>query len=178
MNIIILLLIGINCYVYYNIYNGKLDLDDLGSSYLYVFVRRDYKRLLTSAFAHMSPLHLMFNMYSLYNIGNVITRLFGTIHFLIIFFVTMILGQLFALYLRHSNSDDYTMSVGASGAIFGLFGVYFMTIIRIFGIAGIGSITPTIVSMVILSFMPGIDSKAHICSLAVGVVLGYLMLML
>lgn len=178
MNLIILLLIGINCYVYYNIYTGKLDLDDLGASYLYVIVRKDYKRLITSAFAHMTPLHLIFNMYSLYNIGTLIIRLFGPVHFLLIFFTTIILGQIFALYIRHSNQDDYTMSVGASGAIFGLFGVYFMTIIRVFGFAGISAIMPSIVTMIILSFMPGIDSKAHICSLAVGVVLGFVLLMI
>lgn len=178
MNPIILFLIGINCFVYYNIYTGKFDLDDLGASYLYVIVRKDYRRLITSAFAHMSPMHLMFNMYSLYNIGSVVIRLFGTVRFLLIFFTTIILGQVFALYIRHSNADDYTMSVGASGAIFGLFGVYFMTIIRVFGITVISSVMPSIVTMVILSFMPGIDSKAHICSLAVGVVLGFIFLMI
>ncbi|MDO4198467.1 MAG: rhomboid family intramembrane serine protease [Erysipelotrichaceae bacterium] len=178
MNLAVLILIVINCLIYFLQYTDKIQVEDMYSSYLNVFVRKDYSRLIKSGFAHSSIMHLICNMYSLYSIGNAIVFMFGTVMFLVIYFVTMILGQVFALLLRHASHDDYTASVGASGAIFGLIGVYFMVILRLYGFSGFQSIIPSMIPLILISFMPGIDSKGHICSMAVGVVIGYILMTL
>lgn len=79
---------------------------------------RDYKRLLTSGFLHVSWGHLVLNLFGLYAFGAAIERALGVGGFLLIYFGSMIGGGLLAL-LIHRRHPDYS-SVGASGAICGL----------------------------------------------------------
>ena len=73
-------------------------------------------RLITSTFLHASLLHLLFNMYALYIIGNQLESYIGKIKFLIVYLVSAISGSLMSCVFTTG------ISVGASGAIFGLLG--------------------------------------------------------
>jgi membrane associated rhomboid family serine protease len=74
-------------------------------------------RLLTSMFLHGSLLHLLFNMVTLWQAGQLVERLFGTARFLALYVVAGLCGSLASvLWNPHVNS------VGASGAIFGIIG--------------------------------------------------------
>lgn len=171
-----ILLILINIVVFILIRTGRLQIEDLGMSYHLVFNRKQYYRLLTTAFTHREITHILFNMMSLYNVGSTIELLFGHFGFLLIYFGSMIIGHIIALQLRHNDRDDYTMSIGASGAIYGIIGAYFLLIVKFYGFSAIGEMLRPIISMVVLSLLPGIDGKSHISCMAVGMAIAYLLI--
>ena len=78
----------------------------------------EYYRLLTCIFLHGGIIHITCNMYSLYIIGTQLESFFGKIRYLIIFLLSGICGSVLSLAFSNSNS----ISIGASGAIFGLLG--------------------------------------------------------
>ena len=51
-------------------------------------------RMLTSGFLHVDWLHLGFNMYALYLFGKVVDSSFGTLNFVLIYFVSLIAGSM------------------------------------------------------------------------------------
>jgi membrane associated rhomboid family serine protease len=75
----------------------------------------DWWRVITGGFLHAGFLHLLFNMYVLYVAGSILEPGIGTPRFLGIYFVSLVAGSLGALIV-----DPNTVTVGASGAIFGL----------------------------------------------------------
>jgi membrane associated rhomboid family serine protease len=79
---------------------------------------KDYKRIITSAFLHVSWTHLVFNMLALYFFSSSIESSLGPFHFLIIYFASIIGGNLLSLYI-HRFHHRYS-SAGASGAICGV----------------------------------------------------------
>jgi len=83
-----------------------------------VLINKDYKRLVTSGFLHVSWTHLIFNMVSLYFFSGIVEYSGGSLQYLIIYFASLIGGDLLSL-LIHRNEGDYT-SVGASGAVCGI----------------------------------------------------------
>lgn len=83
-----------------------------------ILIHKDYKRLVTSGFLHVSWMHLIFNMLSLYAFSGAIESSLGGVKFLIIFFISLVGGNLLTLFVNR-NHGDYS-SVGASGAICGI----------------------------------------------------------
>ena len=86
-------------------------------------VRYDHEwyRIITPGFLHSGLLHLAFNMYALWAIGNMLEPALGRLRFGIIYFGGLIAGSLGALVL-----DPNSLAVGASGAIFALFAATFI----------------------------------------------------
>lgn len=76
-------------------------------------------RVLTSAFVHEqpSPLHIGFNMLSLWWIGGPLEQRLGRSRYSALYFVSLLGGSAAVLLLAPD-----TLTIGASGAIFGLFG--------------------------------------------------------
>lgn len=74
-------------------------------------------RLVTSMFLHFGWFHIIANMYSLFVLGVALERRIGSTTFLILYFLSGILGSIFSI-----NWNLFVMSAGASGAIFGLYG--------------------------------------------------------
>ncbi|MDN3655907.1 rhomboid family intramembrane serine protease [Ferruginibacter paludis] len=83
-----------------------------------ILINKDYKRLVTSGFLHVSWTHLLFNMFSLYAFCGHIENTLGELPFLVIYFASLIGGDLLSL-LVHKNHGDYS-AVGASGAVCGI----------------------------------------------------------
>lgn len=79
---------------------------------------KEYRRLLTSGFLHVSWVHLILNMFGLYMFSSFLGAQLGGISFLIIYFISLIGGDLLALFI-HRQHGDYS-SVGASGAVCGI----------------------------------------------------------
>ncbi|MCI8394801.1 MAG: rhomboid family intramembrane serine protease [Bacilli bacterium] len=129
-------------------------------------------RLITSAFLHGGIAHLLFNMYSLFIIGTQIENYVGKSKFLFIYIISAISGNLMSCIFS-SNS----VSVGASGAIFGLLGalLYFGYHYRLYlGSVLKNQIIPLILLNLLLGFMlVGVDNAAHIG----GLIGGYLSMM-
>ncbi len=80
--------------------------------------RKEYYRAVSSAFLHVSLVHLLFNMFCFHSFGSNIERFFGAGILLGIYFCSMIGGDALAL-LIHRNHPDYR-AVGASGAVSGV----------------------------------------------------------
>jgi len=83
-----------------------------------VLINRDYKRIVTSGFLHVGWMHLIFNMLALFFFSSSMEYFLGPFLFLLIYFFSLICGNLFALFV-HRRHSSYT-SVGASGAIAGI----------------------------------------------------------
>ncbi|MCL2474640.1 MAG: rhomboid family intramembrane serine protease [Chloroflexi bacterium] len=94
--------------------------------YLAVFTDIWYKEpwtLVTSMFTHSNSdiWHLLFNMVTLYFLGNYLYNMIGAKRFLIVYFLAGIIGNLFfILIFQLLNPDTIGATVGASGAIFGI----------------------------------------------------------
>lgn len=141
------------------------------NNYVQIFTYNEYYRLITSMFLHGSIIHIGFNMYALYILGPVVERYYGKSKFLLIYFVSGILGNLFSCLF----ASEITFSLGASGAIFGLLGsiAYFTYYYRA-TIQGLlkSQIIPTIAVNLLIGFMlPGIDVSAHVGGLVGGLLI-------
>ena len=86
-------------------------------------------RLLTCIFLHFTPSHLLNNMIILYFLGKQLEEAAGSLRFALIYFCSGIGGALLSLILMVRNGEMYTVSAGASGAIFGVMGGMFMVIL-------------------------------------------------
>src|SRR6266508_3932919 len=86
-----------------------------------ILARKEYYRLVTSALLHANWTHLLANMYSLYCFGPTIELLFGQLHFLLIYFGSVVGGSLLSLYLHRNH--DYA-AYGASGGVCGMIFAY------------------------------------------------------
>ncbi len=144
----------------------------------YLLVQINYKiindleiwRLFTSMFLHGDALHLISNMVSLLIFGAYVELSYSKYQFLILYFISGLIGSFFSMLLLHLN----VISLGASGAIFGLIGAAFSILIveRNTPLIFLGLIY--VFYFVFSSFSPGINYFAHIFGLLGGLVMGYL----
>lgn len=128
-------------------------------------------RLISAAFLHGGFLHIAFNMYALYFLGPELERFFGRIRFAIIYFLAALGGGVATYYF----SDVNTVSVGASGAIFGLMGASIAVGHEVR--ADIRQYVSLFVINVMIGFMsPGIDWRAHLGGAVAGALSAWVML--
>jgi membrane associated rhomboid family serine protease len=81
----------------------------------------DYWRLVTAGFLHANLIHIGFNMYVLYMLGQMLEPAIGRFRFALIYFVSLLAGSFGALLLT-----KHGLTLGASGAVFGLAGAAVM----------------------------------------------------
>lgn len=79
---------------------------------------KEYQRIITSAFLHVSWMHLIFNMVALYFFSSSVESMLGPIYFVLIYVASIVGGNLLSLFI-HRYHDTYS-SAGASGAICGV----------------------------------------------------------
>lgn len=77
----------------------------------------EWYRLLSAGFIHVGIFHLAVNMWALWVLGRVTEQLLGRTRMAIIYFVSLFAGSFGALLV-----SPHSVTVGASGAIFGLMG--------------------------------------------------------
>lgn len=100
------------------------------------FLLRDrrYDTLITKGFVHADFFHLLFNMMTLYFFGPYLERTIGTVRFVVLYFIGLLVASL-GTYFRRRRDPNYA-SLGASGAIstvlFAFIVYYPMTIIHVF----------------------------------------------
>jgi rhomboid protease GluP len=88
-----------------------------GANYGPLTLRGEWWRLLTSVFVHGGLIHIAFNMWCLWNLGQLCESLYGRWTYAAVYLICGLGGSL-ASAAWHPNGS----SVGASGAIFGLAG--------------------------------------------------------
>lgn len=125
-------------------------------------------RLFTSIFLHADFLHLLSNMYGLFVFGITVESFFTKKAYLFAYIACGIVGSVFTLLLFPPE----TISIGASGAIFGLMAISFMILARrdsrvfLFGLIYIAISISN-------SFQPGIGTWAHVFGFITGLFFGF-----
>jgi membrane associated rhomboid family serine protease len=146
---------------------------DLGAMQPFAIAAGQYWRLFTAMFLHVGILHIAFNAYALWVFGSMVERDYGRVQMLLIYLVSGFLASV-ASYVW---SDPRTLSVGASGAIFGIFGAFFAYNYRrrhtALGSANLRTALSLLVINAILAFsISGIDWRAHVGGFVAGVACG------
>ena len=128
-------------------------------------------RLVTGGFLHAGFLHLLFNMYALYILGTILEPAIGRFRFGLIYFVSLLSGSFGALLM----SPD-SVTVGASGAVFGLMGAG-VVVMRQRGInpmqSGLGVFL--LLNLAITFIIPGISIGGHLGGLRGGALVALLL---
>jgi membrane associated rhomboid family serine protease len=116
----------------------------------------EYWRLLTAAFLHVGPLHLIVNLLALFVVGPSLERVFGTWRYLAVYLLGALGGSV-AVYLF----DDPGRAVaGASGAIYGLFAAT-LVVLRSLGLDARFMLLAIGLNFAV-SFAPGISLLGHL----------------
>lgn len=134
----------------------------------------EYYRFFTYMFLHFGIDHLVNNMLILFFIGYKLERIVGKVKYLCIYFISGVLAGMASLGYNMVK-NNYVVSAGASGAIFGVVGAMaFVVLINKGRIKDISS--RQMVVFVLLSLYggltsQGIDNAAHIGGLLSGALL-------
>jgi rhomboid protease GluP len=140
---------------------------------------RQYWRLLTATFLHGGFLHLALNMLGLWEAGRQLNRLHGNFQFLLIYLASALTGSALSLHF----SAQQSVSVGASGAVFGVLGALLVAVYQHRGqIPGVTSKNVMSSQGVFLAYAlvqgfskQGIDNAAHVGGLIAGCVLAWVL---
>jgi membrane associated rhomboid family serine protease len=126
----------------------------------------EWYRLLTYGFLHSSLIHIGFNMFALYFLGRILEPGIGTPRFVAVYIASVLGGACGALLL----SAD-TLTVGASGGVFGIFAATFV-IARERGVDALASNIALILLLnLALTFaLPRISVGGHLGGLVGGLV--------
>lgn len=152
-----------------------------------------YWRLVSSMFMHGNLLHICLNMFTLWQVGQLVERIFGSLRFAGLYLLAGLSGSIASvLWMTHKLMLEAASrvpphlpyySVGASGAIFGIIGGLLAFISR-----KNSGVPPTVVQSLrksILPFLlfniaagilyPHTDNAAHIGGLVGGWLAGYVL---
>jgi rhomboid protease GluP len=145
-----------------------------GADYGPLTLHGQWWRMVVSTFLHFGIIHLLFNMFVLFNIGLFLEILAGRVPFVVLYLVCGLGGSAASLAWHPS-----TVSAGASGAIFGLYGALLGYLARHRGSIPAESLASqrkgalTFIGYnLVYGLRPGVDMAAHLGGLATGFVLG------
>src|SRR5215475_9722078 len=146
-----------------------------GANYGLYTLSGDWWRLVTYMFLHGGVMHIFFNMWCLWDLGQLCESLYGRWTYAAIYFITGIAGGLASV-----GWNPIVLSVGASGAIFGLAGALIASFylgefsLPRFAISGTlrSLVIFAVFNIVIGQFFGGIDNACHIGGLVSGLILG------
>ncbi len=132
----------------------------------------EWWRLLTSTFLHGGFMHLFANMYGLIFVGIFLEPLLGRRKYLLVYLTTGILASCASIWWY-----EETVSIGASGAIFGLYGLFIALLLTKVFPPDFGKtfLTSTLIFIgynLLMGIKGGIDNAAHIGGLLSGFLIG------
>jgi membrane associated rhomboid family serine protease len=124
----------------------------------------EWYRLVSSGFIHFGVIHLLFNMWLLYQLGQLIEPAVGRVRFALIYFAALLGGSAGALLLQPNSVHG-----GASGAVFGLMAAAAIGLyqrgINPFS-TGIGALL--VINLGLTLFIPGISIGGHLGGIVAG----------
>jgi membrane associated rhomboid family serine protease/Tfp pilus assembly protein PilF len=148
-----------------------------GANYGKYTLSGEWWRLLTYMFLHGGAMHIFFNMWCLWDLGQLCESLYGRWTFAAMYLITGVAGGLASI-----GWNPAVLSVGASGAIFGLAGALIASFyLGEFSLPR-AAMSGTLRSLVIFAvfnlgfgqLVGGIDNACHIGGLVSGLALGAL----
>ena len=152
---------------------------DLGAAYTPLITEGgEVYRLFTSMFLHFGIAHLLNNMLVLFVLGSRLERAAGTIRFLVIYLLGGVAGNVISLLLE-LNSGDYSVSAGASGAVFAVMGAMIYIVVRNRGwLEDLSWRQIVVMALFSLYFgfaSSGVDNAAHVGGLISGGILAVIL---
>ena len=118
MNSVLLIIIAITAVISFLAPNGSANFEKYKFNVGAILQRKEYFRLLSAGFLHADLMHLVFNMLTLYFFAPIVIASFGISSFLIIYIVSIILGNLFSLFIY--KRQGWYSAIGASGGVSGV----------------------------------------------------------
>ena len=151
---------------------------DYGAAYTpYIVQNGEVYRLFTSMFLHFGIEHLVNNMLVLFVLGSRLEQVIGKLRFLFIYLAGGMAGNIFSLILELRN-QDFSVSAGASGAVFAVMGAMIYVVIRNKGWLGDLSMRQILVMAAFSLYFgftsSGVDNAGHIGGMIAGFVLAVL----
>jgi rhomboid protease GluP len=152
-----------------------IDLLNWGGNFRPYTTDGQWWRLLASIFLHGGLMHIIANMVGLLFVGIFLEPLLGRKKFLTIYLLTGVFASATSLWWHAA-----TVSIGASGAIFGLYGLFLSLMLlkvfpKDFSKAFLVSTLIFVGYNLLMGLAGGIDNAAHIGGLASGFVIGLLL---
>ncbi len=135
----------------------------------------EWWRLASAMFLHFGLVHLVFNIWALWDAGQLVERMYGHLRFAGIYLISGLTGNLVSLVMQ----GNFAVSGGASGAIFGIYGAlltflwYERTAIDSYEFRWLfGGAAAFAFATIVLGFtIPGIDNSAHIGGFIAGILM-------
>ena len=142
----------------------------LGAYYKsFIVANFEYWRLLSAGFIHISLVHLMVNMYALYNLGLFFETQFGWKRMVITLVIGIVAGSGFQ-FVTAGN----VLAVGLSGGLFALLGSIIVFQFEV-GLIRQRAVQMQLLQLIIIngliSLVPGIAVMAHVGGLVSGILL-------
>ena len=116
---IILLIFFLLQQIMINNSNIMFELLRLGGLNKCLLLSGEYFRVTNTVFLHLNFLHLIINIFTLIIFGSLIEHIIGKVNIAVIFLISGIFGSLLSAIF-----EQYVVTIGASGAIYGIIGAY------------------------------------------------------
>ena len=136
-----------------------------------IWQEHQWWRLVTAGFLHGGMMHILMNSWALFQLGAQVEELFGTARYLAIYFCSTVGG----FYLSAKMNPG--LSIGSSAGIAGLIGA--MIAFGVINRSTVGRMIrnfylQSVVYMIAIGLLPGIDNWAHLGGITAGFVVAYL----
>ena len=145
---------------------------NLGLNRIVLRQGHEWYRLITNGFVHFGFIHIGFNMYILWQLGQLLERTLGRTQFALLYFASLLGGTAGVLLLT-----DRGITGGASGAVFGLMAALAISMHRQ-GLnilqTGVGRLL--MLNLFITFIIPGIAIGGHLGGVTAGALCGAVML--
>lgn len=150
------------------------DLLSWGADYGPMTLNNQWWRLISNIFLHIGIFHIALNMYALIYIGVLLEPVLGKLKFASAYLLTGLVASLTSI-----SYNGFSVSAGASGAIFGMYGVFLSLLTT-------NVIDKSVRKQLLISIAlfvgfnllygtkSGIDNAAHVGGLLSGFAIGYL----
>lgn len=122
----------------------------------------EWWRVVTAAFLHFGPIHLLFNMLALLVFGSQLEQALGRWRFLAVYVLSLLGGAITLQFF----SSPHAIAAGASTAIFGLLGGF--AVLMIHGRQNLRGLINLLVINLLIGFLPGISLVGHVGGLVAG----------
>lgn len=129
-----------------------------------------YWQLFTSMFVHLNLFHLLGNLFFLLIFGLRAEEVFSLWEYLTVYFLSGLTGNLLTLLL-----GPWTVSVGASGSIFGMFGAVVIYLRMSFGQSVMGALMFSFLLLLMTGGNEQVNILGHFGGLVAGLFIGYLL---
>lgn len=148
----------------------------LGGMQTLAYNAGQHYRLWSSMFLHASVTHILGNMSSLIFVGNILEDLIGHVRYLLVYLLSGVGSAYLSLLFLNPN----TVSVGASGAVFGIIGCLLIVTMFRYSNWKNGVVTALLytifINLGVSVIDPSINLYAHLGGLITGIFCGFLIL--